>query len=112
MASIRTENTMHVLLDINKHQLVALLHVGSIYNFAQDIFTARLGLSISTTIVINVMVAKNDTVGCHIVTWVVPLLVGAKAFTTECYATPLDGYDVVMSVAFSMHLGVSYMVPR
>lgn len=89
MVSIRNENMMHVLLYINEHRLIALLHIGSIDNFAHGVFTARLGLSISTTLAINIMVDNNDAMGCHIITWVMLLLIGTETFTTNCYAIPL-----------------------
>lgn len=63
-----------------------MLHIGSIDNFAHGVFTARLGLSISTTLAINIMVANNDAMGCHIITWVVLLFIWAETFTINCYA--------------------------
>jgi len=100
IAGISTNETMKVYVTIGEYQLVALLDSGSTTNFINMAAAQQIGLHFHDSPGASVIVANGDRVQCQGLARDVATKIGADFFALECYAIPLDCFDMVLGIAF------------
>lgn len=85
--------------------LTALLDTGSTHNFISSSAARRAGLHFQDSKGAHVVVANGDRVACRGLAPDVAVRIGDEFFTVDCYAIPLDCYDVVLGVQYLRTLG-------
>ena len=96
---------MKVYVNIGEHQLVALLDSGSTTNFINMAAAQQIGLHFHDSPGASVIVANGDRVACRGQTRNVAARIGDEFFGLDCYAIPLDPYDMVLGISFLKRLG-------
>lgn len=64
LTGCNSPKTIRILVDINRHQLVALVDSGAMHNFISDRVANRLNLRIKRTKPFNVRVADDHPLWC------------------------------------------------
>ena len=100
IAGISTNETLKVYVTIGEYQLVALLDSGSTTNFINMAAAQQIGLHFHDSPGASVIVANGDRVQCQGLARDVATKIGADFFALECYAIPLDCFDMVLGIAF------------
>lgn len=101
----RLGQTMRIMVTINKLPLVALLNSGSTHNFIAKSVVRQAALSLQSWTDLRVTVANDDRMVSHGVCRDLTVCIGEEAFSLDCYAIPLDGFDVVLGVQWLGTLG-------
>jgi hypothetical protein len=105
IAGIWTEDTMQLRVYIGNHEPTALLNSGSTHNFVSTAATRCIGLYFHDNQGAHVVVANGDSVACRGQAHDVAIRIGEEHFSVDCYAIPLDCYDVVLGVKYLRTLG-------
>jgi hypothetical protein len=105
IAGIRTQDMMQVYITVGNDQFVALLDSGSTHNFIRGDAAWRVGLQFEACPGAGVIVANGYHVKCRGLARDVGIRIADETFTVDCYSIPIDGYDMVLGVAFLRTLG-------
>jgi len=105
ITGIRSADTMQIRVAIGPHVLTALLDSGSTHNFVSEVAAHKVGLRFDDSSGARVTVANGDRVACRGVALNVAIRVDDDHFQVDCYAIPLDCYDLVLGVQFLRTLG-------
>lgn len=105
MAGVRTPETMQVRVQMGGTTLLALLDSGSTHNFVSEEAAARTSLQLQSRGSMKVTVANGDRVPCPGAYRAVPFSIDGERFTTDFFALPLAGYDVVLGTDWLAALG-------
>ncbi|XP_066341737.1 uncharacterized protein [Miscanthus floridulus] len=105
MAGVRTPETMQVRIQMGGTTLLALLDSGTTHNFVSEEATARTSLQLQSWASMKVTVANGDWVPYPGAYRVVPFSIDGERFTTDFFALPLAGYDVVLGTDWLAMLG-------
>lgn len=87
---------MQLCLAIGSHELTALVDIGSTRNFISTTVTKRVGLHLED----SVIVANGDHVRCVALACDIATNITEEHMLVDCFAIPLDCYDVVLDVQF------------
>jgi hypothetical protein len=96
---------MQLRVSIGNHELTALLDSGSTHNFVSTAAAHRIGLYFHDSQGAHVVVANGDSVTCRGQARDVAIRIDEEHFSVDCYAIPLDCYDVVLGVKYLRTLG-------
>jgi len=105
IAGFTTNDTMKIRVRIGESELIALLDSGSTSNFISMEAAQNLGLYFHDSVGASVIVANGDRVVCRGLARDVATRIGSEFFTIECYAIPLDCFDMVLGISFLKTLG-------
>lgn len=105
LTGIATAHTMKMKICIVGVELLALVDSGSTNTFAQSDVAQRLGLDIKHRPGLSIKVANGYHVTSPGMSAVTPVDIQGELFHLECYALPLDGFDVVLGVQWLKTLG-------
>jgi hypothetical protein len=105
IAGVRLGDTMQVHISLGGVSLLALLDSGSTHNFVAEEAAARTSLRLQPRGGMRVTVANGDRVPCPGVFRAAPFSVNGAEFTTDFFALPLAGYDVVLGAQWLATLG-------
>lgn len=100
ITGIRTDDTMQLQLAIGMHMLTALVDTAWTHNFISTSAATRVGLHLEDTRGARVVVANGDHVRCAGLAHDIAMVIGTEHMAVDCYAIPLDCYDVVLGVRF------------
>jgi hypothetical protein len=100
IASIRTEDTMQVYVQIGNEQCLALLDSSSTHNFVSRAAAYRADLHFEPCPGTGVMVANGDRVECRGLAHDVGIRIADEVFSVDCYSIPLDRWDMVLGISF------------
>lgn len=96
---------MRLMVEIGSSSLVALLDSGSTHNFIADHVGAATGVLMRTRSGLSVTVANSDHVTSFGLCRAMTVRIGHEDFTLDCYAMPLDGFDMILGVQWLGTLG-------
>jgi hypothetical protein len=96
---------MQLHISIGNCVLTALLDTGSMHNFISSSAARRAGLHFIDIKGSHIVVTNGDRVTCRGLACDVAIRIGDEYFTVDCYAIPLDCYDVVLGVQYLRTLG-------
>jgi predicted aspartyl protease len=96
---------MQLRISIGNHELTALLDSGSTHNFISTEAAHRVGLHFHDSQGAHVVVANSDRVACRGLAHDVAFRIAEEHFTVDCYAIPLNCYDVVLGITYLRTLG-------
>jgi len=105
ITGINTEDTLRLSIRVAVVQLQALVDTGSTHTFIHEEVARRLGLLIEHRPGISVKVANGDRVTSPGVCKGTKIGIGKDTFTIDCFALPLDGFDIVLGVKWLKSLG-------
>jgi len=105
MAGVRTPETMQVRVQMGGTTLLALLDSGSTHNFVSEEAAARTSLQLQSRGSMKVTVANGNRVPYPGAYRAVPFSINGDRFTTDFFALPLAGYDVVLGTDWLAALG-------
>ncbi|XP_066340433.1 uncharacterized protein [Miscanthus floridulus] len=105
MAGVRSSETMQVHIQLGGASLLALLDSGSTHNFVSEEAAARTSLRLQPRGNMKVTVANGERVPCPGVYRAVPFSIASEPFSTDFFALPLAGYDVVLGTEWLASLG-------
>lgn len=104
MAGVRTTETMQVSIQLGGASLLALLDSGSTHNFIFEEATTRTSLKLQPRGNMVTM-ANSERVPCPGVYRTIPFSIDGEQFSTDFFAPPLPGYDVVLGTEWLASLG-------
>jgi hypothetical protein len=96
---------MQLKITIAGTELLALVDSGSTHTFIDDQVVHRLGLDIMLWPRLSVKVANGEQVQSYGVCKATSLDVHGEQFSVDCYALPLEGFDVILGVHWLKSLG-------
>jgi hypothetical protein len=96
---------MQVRVTVGTEELTALLDSGSTTNFISDAAGRTTRLCFHSDNRAYVRVANGDRVDCRGLARDVDIRIGQETFVINCFAIPLDCYDMVLGVSFLRVLG-------
>ncbi|WVZ63184.1 hypothetical protein U9M48_012838 [Paspalum notatum var. saurae] len=105
MTGLHKPGTMHIPVTIQGRRLIALLDTGSTHNFLNTAVLGDIDWPLAACRDLRVTVANGDKVACRGRAARVPMHIASEQFAADFYAIPLDGFDVVLGVAFLCTLG-------
>jgi hypothetical protein len=105
IAGVRLGDTMQVCITLGGASLLALLDSGSTHNFVAEEAAARTTLRLQLRGGMRVTVANGERVSCPGVFRAAPFSVEGTNFSTDFFALPLAGYDVVLGTQWLATLG-------
>jgi hypothetical protein len=105
ITGIRTEDTMQLRAVLHNVELTALMDSGSTCNFISEKTASTIGVVCGDARGAHVRVANGDRVPCLGLARDVAIRIGDEVFQIDCFAIPLDCYDVVLGVTFLRTLG-------
>jgi hypothetical protein len=105
IAGVRTGETMQVCICLGGASLLALLDSGSTHNFIATEAAARTNLRLHPRSGMKVTVANGERVPCPGVYRAAPFSIEGASFSTDFFALPLAGYDVVLGTHWLATLG-------
>jgi hypothetical protein len=105
IAGVRLGDTMQVRINLGGASLLALLDSGSTHNFVADEAAARTTLRLQLRGGMKVTVANGEWVPCPGVYRAAPFSIEGTHFSTDFFALPLAGYDVVLGTQWLATLG-------
>lgn len=98
LTGIRSNCTMQLQVTIAGERLVALVDSGSTHMFMAEGTARRLGLTLAPRQGMSVAVANGDRVTCAGLCSGMRPTVDEEDFSIDCYAIPLDGFELVLGV--------------
>lgn len=105
LMGIRANRTIQLPVTINGVSLVALVDSGSTHTFITEDTARRLHLTVAPHQGMSVAVANGNQVTCAGLCSKVRLKVGEEGFSIDCFAIPLDGFELVLGVQWLRTLG-------
>lgn len=105
ITSVRTNDTMQLVVRVGERELLALLDSGSTDNFISKELAAHVGAPFSTGRRLRVTVANGDHVTCGGLLRHTAIAIGQESFVVDLYAIPLGGFDVVLGTRWLKTLG-------
>jgi hypothetical protein len=105
IAGIRLGETMQVRINLGGASLLALLDSGSTHNFVAEEVAARTSLRLQLHGGMRVTVANGERVPCSGVYRATSFSIEGTHFSTNFFALPLAGYDVVLGTQWLASLG-------
>ena len=105
MVGVRSSETMQVRIQLGGASLLALLDSGSTHNFVSEEAAARTSLKLRPRGNMKVTVANGERVSCPGVYRAVSFSITGEPFSTDFFALPLAGYDVVLGTEWLASLG-------
>lgn len=96
---------MWLKMEINGHELLALVDFGSTHTFLAEVVAQRLGLSPMPRLGMGVMVVNGDQVTSSGICANTQFAIDHEEFFVDCYVVPLNGFDVVLIVQWLYTLG-------
>jgi hypothetical protein len=105
LTGISATNTMQLKITIASTELLALVDSGSTHTFVDDQVVHYLGLDIMLRPGLSVKVANGEKVQSYRVCKATSLDVHGEQFSIDCYALPLEGFDVILGVHWLKSLG-------
>ena len=105
ITGIRTADTMQLRVQVGDHELTTLLDSGSTHNFVSMNAARRVGLHFHDSGGAHVVVANGDRVACRGLARDVAIKIGEEFFSVDCFAIPLDCYDMVLGITWLRTLG-------
>lgn len=86
------------MVEIKHSSFIALLDSGSTHNFIADNVVAATGIFVRPYLRLGITVANGDRLTSLGLCRAMALRIGQEAFTLDCYAMPLEGFDVILGV--------------
>lgn len=105
IAGVRTSETMQVHIQLGGATLLALLDSGSTHNFISEEAAGRTSLLLAPRNNMKVTVANGEHVPCPGMYRATTFSIDGEHFTTDFFALPLAGYDVVLGTQWLASLG-------
>lgn len=105
IVGVRTSETMQVHIHLGGATLLALLDSGSTHNFVFEDVASRTALNLLPRCNMKVTVANGEQVPCPDTYHGTAFSIEGKAFSTDFFALPLAGYDVVLDTQWLASLG-------
>ena len=105
LTGVTTSRTMKLRVTMGGRELMALVDSGSTHTFIHDTVARRLGLDITHRPGLTVKVANGEQVISLGVCRATTVLIEGEPFTLDCYALPLEGFDVILGVQWLKLLG-------
>jgi len=105
ITGVPKNDTMRVHVTISRFELTAFLDLGSTTNFISKEAAQQVGLYFNDSTGANVIVANGDRVAYRGLARNVSTRIGDEFFEIDCYAIPLDCYDMVLGTSFLRMLG-------
>ena len=105
ITGIRTADTMQLRVQVGDHELTTLLDSGSTHNFVSMNAARRVGLHFHDSGGAHVVVANGDRVACRGLARDVAIKISEEFFSVDCFAIPLDSYDMVLGITWLRTLG-------
>ena len=102
---VHTSNTMQVCLRLGDVNVHALIDLGSTHNLIAEEVTSRTGLPMVCCSSAYVTMANGEHVPCSGMYRRALFSIDGDVFTTNFFALPLAGYDVVLSTQWLASLG-------
>lgn len=96
---------MQLYIQVCNEQIITLLDSGSTHNFVHMAVGQRLGIQFSSCLGKAVTVADGDKVACQGLARELDIRIADEDFTINCYAIPLDSYDMILGLEFLRTLG-------
>lgn len=97
---------MQLTVKVGNIDLVALLDSGSTHNFIAEEAAARAGVALQPRTGMNVLVANGDCLASSGRCRAMGLRIGEEYYNIDCYAIPLDSFDIVLDVKWLCTLGL------
>jgi hypothetical protein len=98
-------NTMQLFVNIAGKELCALVDSGSTHMFIHDVVVHALGLNVTLQPGLSVKVANGERLQSYGACKATKVLVQGESFVMNCYALPLEGFDVILGVQWLKSLG-------
>ena len=105
LTGLKAMDSMLLQVTVGEAQLRALVDTGSTHTFIQFALAQRLGLTVTPRAGLNVMVANGDRVCSPGVCLATPVTIGGEAFSIDCFALDMGGFDLVLGVQWLRTLG-------
>lgn len=105
ITGVSTGRTMKLRVSVQGVLLTALVDSGSTHNFLADGVAERIGVCLSPLPRMKVTVANGDRVASLGVHRGLRIDINDEFFHVDCYALPLEGFDVVLGVQWLRTLG-------
>jgi hypothetical protein len=105
LTGISATNTMQLKITIAGTKLLALVDSGSTHTFIDDQVVRRLGLDIMLRLGLSMKVANGGKVQSYGVCKATSLDVQGEQFSVDCYALPLEGFEIILGVHWLKSLG-------
>jgi hypothetical protein len=105
MAGVRTSETTQVHIQLGDASLLVLIDSGSTHNFVSEEAVARTSLQLLPHGTMKVTTANREHVSCPGMYRTTAFSIDGETFSTDFFALPLAGYDVVLSTHWSASLG-------
>jgi hypothetical protein len=105
LTGISSAKTMQLMVTIAGTKLCALVDSGSTHTFIHDVVVHRLGLSIMHQLSLSVQVMNGEHLQSSGACKSIDLSIQGEMICMDCYALPLDGFDVIFSVRWVQSLG-------
>jgi len=105
LTGITAAHTMKLHVQVASVALVTLLDSGSTHNFINADIASKLGLHITPRPGLSINVANGERVASSGLCAATAMHVHGEQFSLDCYALPLDGFDVVLGVHWLRTLG-------
>ena len=97
MARVRTNDTMQVRIQLGSASLLALIDSSSTHNFVSEEAAGHTSLQLLPRGNMKVTVANGERVPCPSMYRATAFSIDGETFSTDFFALPLAGYDVVLS---------------
>jgi hypothetical protein len=98
LTGISSTKMMQLRVMIAGTELWALVDSGSTHTFIHDVVVHRLGLPITHQPGLSVKVANGERLQSYSACKLTELSIQGEMFCMDCYAQPLDGFDVILGV--------------
>jgi hypothetical protein len=105
LTGISAANTMQLKITIAGSELLVLVDSGSAHTFIDDHVVHRLGLDIMLLPGLSGKVANGEQVQSYGVCKATSLDIQGEKFSANCYALPLEGFDIILGVHWLKSLG-------
>jgi hypothetical protein len=105
LTGISATNTMQQKITIAGDELLALVDSGSTHTFIDDQVVSHLGLDIMLRPGLSLKVANGEKVQSYGVCKGTSLDIQGEQFSIDCYALPLEGFEIILGVHWLKSLG-------
>jgi len=108
LTDIRMEDTMQLLVRLNRSYLTTLLDTGSTHNFA-DCGTPSIEFGASDGL--HVTVANGDKITCCGLSCSIDIMIVTDGFSAGAYGIPLNTFDIILSIQVLRDIGTHPLGP-